>query len=104
MKDLLGNMNEYEKEANEKWWFTNWKAHNMIKFFDDSFYISIEISWTDLWDLDAFEIEKKQREFSKEMFEKLPLFWILSYFEENYEHISKIFENEVLKYSAFSAK
>lgn len=38
------------------------------------------------------------------MFEKLPLLWVLSCFEENYEHISKIFENEVLKYSVFSAK
>lgn len=110
LKDLLENMSEYEKEANEKWWFTNWEAYNMIKFFDDSFYISVEISWQGLWydenmiQKDVLEVEKKQREFVKEMLEKLPCLWVLSCFEENYEHFSKIFSKEVLEYSTFSAK
>lgn len=53
---------------------------------------------------DILEIEEKQRKFTEEMLEKLPCIWVLSCFEENYNHISKIFSEEVLEYSIFSAK
>lgn len=105
---FLKNRSESEFEENEIYWVStinqSW-PYNMIKFFDDSFYISTEISWINLWDLqDVFEIEKIQKKLTEEMLEKLPCLWVLSCFEENYEHFSKIFSKEVLKYSAFSAK
>lgn len=90
--------NYWVSTINQSW------PYNMIRYWDDSFYISTEISWTDLWDLDAFEIEKIKRKFTEEMLEKLPCLWVLSCFEENYEHFSKIFSKEVLEYSTFSAK
>lgn len=91
--------NYWVSTINQSW------PYNMVRYWDDSFYISTEISWTDLWDLqDVFEIEKIQRKFTEEMLEKLPCLWVLSCFEESEEHFSEIFSEKNLKYSAFSAK
>jgi|GEM_PF-3448631 hypothetical protein len=46
----------------------------MIKFWEDSFYISTEISWLDVEDLEeSKKIEKLQKEFAFEMIQKLPV-------------------------------
>lgn len=86
-------------KINDSW------PYNLIKFWDDSFYISTEISWSELWDLqDLEEIEELQKNFSKEMFEKLPLLWVIWIEEECNFHISEFWNQKTIDYSTFIFK
>lgn len=97
-------------EKNRNYWVwtinNNW-PHNMVKYWDDSFYISTEVSELrlpkSLQNNDDF-LEELQKKFCEEMFEKLPLLWAVSCFEEYEKHISKIDLEENVKYTAFVYK
>lgn len=103
---------ECELEENEIYWVTTINStwpYNMIKFWDDSFYISTEASFMGLWyknmtEEETSELEQKQRSFAEEMLEKLPLLWVVWCFEEYNDHISDIASENSIKYSAFIYK
>lgn len=98
---------ECELEENEIYWVTTINStwpYNMIKFWDDSFYISTEVSQISFWELETYEIEKIQRKFSEEMLEKLPLLGVVWVEEECNFHISEIFLEKNIEGLAFAYK
>lgn len=98
-RDWDWNRIYWVSKINDSW------PHNMIKFWEDSFYISTEISWLDVEDLEeSKKIEKLQKEFAFEMMQKLPVLWALSCFEECEDHISEIDSERNLEFSAFVYK